>query len=477
MALFHAKDQETIIAQCTPQGSGALALIRLSGNTAFEVADQLCKLASNIKLSEVPSHTVHYGSVVEHTGAIIDRVMIIAMRGPKTFTGQDTVEITCHNNQFVIEQIIERAIACGARLATGGEFSKRSVLNNKMDLVQAEAVHELIHAAHQQSLKQSLSQLEGSFSRWIITLEKRLVKCLALSEASFEFLDEENMAFGGQIREMLSATLRDITTIKKTFDQQQQIRDGIRIALLGSVNVGKSSLFNALLEKERAIVTDIAGTTRDVIEASMSVDGGFWTFVDTAGLRTTNDIVELKGIERSHEEAAKADIILLIYDGARELLESERVVYQSILREYGSKVVVVQNKSDQFFSPLIPSESRSDLYRGTADKKDFQKLLILKTSVNLPETIIQLHQVIKNKVATLFASSASPFLLNKRQFQLLVQLEQTINTIMPMLDGAVEYELLSCHVQDALSNLSELSGKSISEAGMDAVFKEFCVGK
>ncbi len=471
MSIFHSKDQETIIAQCTPQGSGALALIRLSGDTALEIADRMCVLASGKKVADVITHTVHYGSVVEDSGAVIDRVMVIVMHAPKTFTGQHTIEITCHNNQFLIERIIERAIACGARLANGGEFSKRSVLNNKMDLVQAEAVNELIHASSQQSLKQSLSQLEGSFSRWIITLEKRLIKCLALSEASFEFLDEEDMAFGDQIKELLEATLSDIATIKKTFDQQQQIRDGIRIALLGSVNVGKSSLFNALLEKERAIVTDIAGTTRDVIEASMSVDGGYWTLVDTAGLRMTEDIVERKGIERSHQEAHKADIILLVYDAARTMLESERVVYQSILDAHGAKIIIVQNKSDQFFSPLIPSVLRSFSEEECIEGQP------IRTSVKLPETISELHKLIKNKAASLFQECASPFLLNKRQYHLLMNLEHTMLACMPMLNGAIEYELLSCHLKDAIENLSELTGKSISEAGMDAVFREFCIGK
>ncbi len=460
MALFHAKDQETIIAQCTPQGSGALALIRLSGDTVFEIADRMCELASGKKITDVATHTIHYGSVVEDSGTVIDHVMVIVMQAPKTFTGQHTIEITCHNNQFLIERIIERAITCGARLAAGGEFSKRSVLNNKMDLVQAEAVNELIHAAHQQSLKQSLSQLEGSFSHWIAALEKRLIKCLALSEASFEFLDEEDMAFGKQIEELLTTVLIDISSIKKTFDQQQQIRDGIRIALLGSVNAGKSSLFNAMLAQERAIVTDIAGTTRDVIEAGMFVDGGYWTLVDTAGLRATEDIVERKGIERSHQEAHKADIILLVCDSSRTMLDHEIAVYQSLLDKYRDKIIMVQNK---------------------ADASNLQEFIFnhypIKTSVKFPETITQLHTELKNKVATLFQDCASPFLLNKRQFHLLMNLEQTILAIEPMLTGAIEYELLSCHLKDALENLSELTGKSISEAGMDAVFREFCVGK
>lgn len=418
----------------------------------------MCALASGKKLTEVTSHTVHYGAVQDSHGAVIDRVMVILMRGPKTFTGQDTIEITCHNNQFLIERIIDRAIACGARLADGGEFSRRSVLNNKMDLVQAEAVNELIHAAHQMSLKQSLSQLEGSFSQWIQTIEKRLIKCLALSEASFEFLEEE-MNFDEQIKELLAKTLSDSAEIKKTFDQQQQIRDGIRIALLGSVNAGKSSLFNALLSKERAIVTEIAGTTRDVIEAGLFVDGTYWTLVDTAGLRSTDDVVEQKGIERSGQEAAKADIILLAYDGSRNMSDQEHAIYQDILNRYGDKIILVHNKIDLGNQPHLFAHDSSNV------------------SVNYPGTITKLHTIIKQKVAALFDGIASPFLLNKRQFHLLSNLEKNIHTMLPMLDGNVAYELLSCHLQDAIANVAELTGKSISEAGMDAVFRSFCIGK
>ncbi len=473
MATLHAKDHETIVAQCTPQGSGALALLRLSGDNSFAIAGQMCRLVSGKKITELPSHTIHYGMVIDDQGNTVDHAMFIAMRGPKTFTGQDTIEITCHNNQFLVERIINRAIECGARLADGGEFSRRSVLNDKMDLLQAEAVNELIHAAHQLSLKQSLSQLDGSFSGWIATIEKRLIKCLALSEASFEFLDEEDMGFADQMKQLLAQIASDIKVIKKTFDQQQQIRDGVKVALLGSVNAGKSSLFNALLAKERAIVTEIAGTTRDVIEAGLFVDGVYWTLIDTAGLRSTDDIVEKKGIERSLQEAHKADIILLVIDAARDITNAEQAVYQDIIDRYGDKISLVHNKCD-----LIPVKNITDRVPGIFLKNNgYIERSSLHVSCNLPNTVTQLHTAIKEKVTTLFNDMASPFLLNKRQFHLLSNLEKNIYSIVPMLDGDVAYELVSCHLQDAIANLSELTGKSISEAGMDAVFRTFCVGK
>jgi tRNA modification GTPase len=451
---------ETIIAQCTPQGNGAIALLRISGNNAFFIANAISTLPQNKKLIDQATHTIHYGWVVDSDKNIIDQVLFLVMHAPHTFTGDDTVEITCHNNQFIINNIINAAIAAGARVAQQGEFSRNAVANNKIDITQAEAINELIHANTQLSLKQSLAQLQGSLSQWIISIEKKLITALAFSEASFEFLDEENMSFEHQIKDSINEVLDNISNLKKTFDQQQHIRNGIRIALIGLVNAGKSSLFNALLGKERAIVTNIAGTTRDVIEAGLYKNGNYWTIIDTAGLRKTDDIIEQIGINRSHEEAQKADIILLVLDGSFAFNANELQTYQELLSTYKSKTIVINNKSD------LPQHA-----------VQLSHNLILNASNIIPSTIDAIEQTLQNKINLLFTSIESPFLLNKRHIQSLLSLEQELLTIVPMLSGNISYELVSYHLQNALATLSELTGKTISEAGMDAVFREFCVGK
>lgn len=459
--LLGCLNQQAIIAQCTPQGNGAIALLRLSGGNAFVIADAISKLPNKKKLSLQKTHTIHYGWAIDADGNHIDQLLFLLMRSPHTFTGDDTVEITCHNNPFIIQNILQAAISAGARMAQEGEFSRRAVENNKIDILQAEAINDLIHANTQQALKQSLSQLEGSFTQWITKIEKQLIKALALSEASFEFIDEENMEFNLTITEIIDNILETIGVLKKTFDQQQQIRQGIRIAIIGSVNAGKSSLFNALLKQNRAIVTNIAGTTRDAIEAGLYKNGNYWTLIDTAGLRTTNDIIEQIGITRSHEEAHKADIILLVFDGSHQLTPAEQMVYQELLEKYNNKIIIISNKADlpQQANPLINTTLSTIAASHTHDSNE------------------AIEAAIQEKINHLFTTIQSPFLLNQRHYNALLSLESTLHSCQPMIATNPQYELISYHLNDTLATLSELTGKTISEAGMDAVFREFCVGK
>ncbi len=451
-------EQQTIIAQCTPRGSGAIALLRLSGADALDVATRISKLSSGKCINEVPTHTIHVGQVVDDQQQSIDQVMFLVMHGPRTFTGEHTVEITTHNNEFITQAVIAQAIKHGARIAQEGEFCRRAVMNDKIDLVQAEAINELIHANTQMALKQSLAQLEGSFSSWIHTIEQDLIKAIAFCQASFEFIDEEDMAFGADIKKIIENILTTIAQLKVTFDQQQRIRQGIRIAIIGSVNAGKSSLFNNLLQQNRAIVTNIAGTTRDVIEAGLYKNQNYWTLIDTAGLRKTEDMIEQEGIARSLKEAESADIILLVIDVSREMHEQEQAVYQDIMHKHNNKIITIFNKTDL---PVKTNFNGDGIHITTKNNAHNQTI----------------EEAIEQKIATLLNAIASPFLLNQRHFNLLLTLEQKCNGILPMLEGNIAYELLSIHLQEATESLSELTGKSISEMAMDQVFRSFCVGK
>ena len=450
---------DTIIAQCTPSGSGAIALLRISGPQAFSIVKQCAHLSSGLSLAHVPTHTIHHGWVVDAQHKKLDGVLFLVMRGPRTFTGQDTIEITCHNNQFLIDALIQRILACGARPAQPGEFTRIAVENDKIDLLQAEAINELIHANSQQALKQAFNQLEGSLSSWVTTLEHETLLLIGLCEASFEFL-EEDVDFSPQMRTKLQTILETISHLKKTFDQQQLMRQGVRIALVGTVNAGKSSLFNALVGKNRAIVTSIAGTTRDVIESGVYLNGQYWTFVDTAGLRQTDDVIEKEGIERSYHEARTADLILLVADGSRALSLAQQKVYQTLLTTYSQKTVLVINKMDlpQTSLPLTCTQ-------------------VMPVSTKTGKGIQILQELLTETVARLFAATDCPFLLNKRHMTLLLSFEQKLQEVKALLEDRIEYELIAHHLKEAVAILMELTGKSVSENAMDLIFKEFCVGK
>lgn len=450
---------QTIVALCTPQGSGAIALIRLSGNQSIAIVDRFSKLVNKQKLIDQATHTVHLGKVIDQDGQTIDQVMFIVMHSPRTFTGENVVEITCHNNPFIIDQIISLAIANGARPALKGEFSQQAFLNDKLDLSQVEAINSLIHAHTEAALKKSLAQLDGSLSHWTAQIEKKLLKCIALAEASFEFIEEE-VDFAPQINEELSSIIEIITKAKSAYGIQQQIREGFRIALIGTVNAGKSSLFNALLNKERAIVTPIAGTTRDVIEAGIYTKTHYLTIVDTAGLRQTNDQIEKIGIERSLAEAKTADIILLVFDVSRPITDMELIAYQEIYNQYLDKIIVVCNKNDLPNQITLPKELSKPIHLSTK----------LKQNLN------ELDVAINSKIESILAQDTSPFLLNQRQLNVFNLVAVSCHKILKML-ACPEYELISLHLNEVIQILSSISGKTVTEDSLETIFREFCVGK
>jgi tRNA modification GTPase len=472
-----APDQATIIALCTPRGSGAIALLRISGSQAFTIVDQCARLSSGIKVSEALTHTIHHGYVVDGSllkqdkwrsnpstrsgrasidelkvargelvepyekqfqnsaqisqpTTIIDEVMFLIMYAPKTFTGENTIEITCHNNPLIIERIIRLIINHGARQANAGEFTKRAFLNGKIDLVQAEAIYDVIHAQSEQALQHSLNQLQGSFSSVLHQFEERLIQLLSLVEASFEFLDEEqrDLALDMRIKKQITLLAQDVKQALGDFNQQQRIRQGIRVALIGAVNVGKSTLFNALVKQDRAIVTEIAGTTRDSIEYTVYRHGTFLSYVDTAGIRQTTDFIEQQGIERSHYEAAQADIILLVLDR-------------------------------------------------TSQSNPEQQQFIISISAQTGFGIENLELTVEHKIQELFETQHSPFLLNQRQYNVLAEIDKKFDFIVNELSQSLHYELIAYHVKEILETLSQLTGKNITEHMLDKIFKDFCIGK
>ncbi len=458
------KNNQAIIALCTPRGSGAIALLRLSGADAFAIGSCLAKLSSGLDLATVVTHTIHHGHVIDPQAptTMVDEVLFLAMRAPKTFTGDDTIEITCHNNPFIIQQIIQLAIAAGARAAEPGEFTRRAFLNEKIDVLQAEAINDLIHAQTEQALRQSMAQLRGSLSHALAGVETQLVHLLSYIEASFEFLDEEqrDLDFTQAIKDRVATLITTIAGLRAQFAHQKQIRDGVRVAVVGSVNAGKSTLFNALVGHERAIVSAIPGTTRDSVESSMYRAGAHWLFIDTAGIRQTDDGIEQKGIERSLAEAQLADIVIVVIDAARVMTGPERMVYAQLRDLCGDKALVVLNKADQALEQH-------------AAQQHAQFTVSAQTGAGVQELML----AIQEHAQKLFAQGQSNFLLNQRQFNLLTEIQLELESIAKSFTDGVHYELLAYRVKDLVQAISQLTGKNITEQVLDTVFGEFCIGK
>jgi len=454
---------DTIVALSTPRGTGALALMRLSGPSVVSVVSSFVQLKNAVTLSTAESHTIHY-AMIKDGEEIVDYVMVSVMHAPKTFTGEHTVEITCHNNPLIIDSIINLSLRAGTRIAKPGEFTERAYQHGKLDLLQAEAINELIHAQNQLSLKKSLAQLDGSLSAWIMHLEKRLIHALAWSEASFEFLDDETH-FAARINQELSQILATITNLSATFNSQKQVREGLRIALIGSVNAGKSSLFNQLLGKNRAIISPVKGTTRDTIEAAIILKNTMATLIDTAGIRTVNEAIESEGIRRSYDEAALADIILLVIDQSAAQTPEEVQLYTDIYEKFHHKIIVITNKCDlPAISTLVHSLTR-------ATHK-------IPNSHHNADTTAQILQALVSKADELLARIDTPFLLNERHIHLLASLEDKLTSLLPKLSGPiVHYELVSHELNAALTLIGDVTGKTYNEAAVDHVFKEFCIGK
>lgn len=453
----------TIVAQSTPTGSGAIALIRLSGTEAVAIADRMARFPKASKsLATEPSHTIHFGEVIDADGNTIDQVLFLLMRSPRTFTGEDMVEVSCHNNPLVIETIIQRAIQLGACSAQRGEFTRKAVENGKIDLLKAEAINELINAQTEVALQKSLAQLGGSLSAWISTIENQLTQALALCEASFEFFDEE-VNLLPQITGIVDRTAKQIFQIKESYKIQKQIREGVRIAIIGSVNAGKSSLFNLLIGQERAIVTPIAGTTRDTVEASIDRNGIHWTLIDTAGIRHTTDIIEREGIERSMREAHSADLIILAHDATAPISAEIRAIYEKLINEFGTKIITVATKSD-----LVDASSVHFIQQITPI------VISSKTATGQRE----LEAAITQKIDAIFSTACTPFLINRRHHEILLELTITIKIIQDMLASqTVHHELVAHHLHDALERISQLSGRDLTQTAMDLIFQDFCIGK
>ena len=479
---------DTICAIATPIGEGGVGIIRISGPNSMDIASKVVTLRSGQLLDQVRSHTLCMGDImlssshsayqeVENTVTPLDQVLVTVMRAPKSFTGEHTVEIHCHGGQLILSKVCEAVIEQGARLAEPGEFTKRAFLNGQLDLTQAEAVLDTIRATTTAGLTVAQEQLRGKLSNKIGHLREEIIRLLAHLEAGMDFV-EEDLAFisNDELKRSLQIVLGDISTLVDTAQDGQLVREGLKTSIIGRPNVGKSSLLNALLETDRAIVSAIPGTTRDVVEEAVNIRGVCIRLLDTAGLRRTQNELEKEGIRRTTKALDQADLILLVLDGSQDLTDDD---VELITDKYGKKKIIIINKSD------LPMKIQEATVRGllppgsTVDGKDVsQSVRIVSMSAKTGLGLEHLRQEIRSiALGSLFESGDAVVLTRLRHKTALERAKEAIANGIRALDQELSGECLAVDLRVALDALGEIIGVVSTEDILDQIFREFCIGK
>lgn len=455
---------DTIAAAATAMGSAGIGIIRISGTDAFAVLEKVFRPKNEKKvMSEQPGYTVHYGMAVDGE-QVLDEVLVMLMRGPHSYTAEDTAEIDCHGGRLVMQKILEAVLKNGARAAEPGEFTKRAFLNGRMDLSQAEAVMDLIQSKNEMALKSSLAQLKGNVRQEIEKLRAQILYEMAFVEAALD--DPEHISLDGYSEELLEkmrGIAAEVERLLKSSESGRMLKEGIKTVILGKPNAGKSSLLNVLLGEERAIVTEIAGTTRDVLEEQLQLGEVSLQLLDTAGIRSTEDVVEQIGVERARKQAEDADLILYVADSSRVLDESDEEILKLL---EGKKALVLLNKSD--LDPVITPQ-------------------IMRERTGHPVLVISAKegagiQELEEKIRSLFFRGEVDFndevlITNLRQKQALMDASKSLSMVIESIENGMPEDFFTIDLKDAYTSLGFIIGEEIGDDLANEIFGKFCIGK
>lgn len=448
---------DTIIALATAPGIGAIAVIRISGPSAFAIID---KMFPSKKLDELPSHTMHVGMLYDDEKTI-DEVVLSLFKDSKSFTGEDTIEISCHGSPFVQQQIIQACVKNGARLARAGEFTQRAFLNGKMDLAQAEAVADLIASNTRASQKTALHNIRGGFSQHLKKMREELIQFASLIELELDFAAEDvEFADRQQFYSLINELSTSTTQLLQSFQLGNVIKNGVSVAIIGKPNAGKSTLLNTLLNEERAIVSEIAGTTRDTIEETLNINGILFRMIDTAGIRGHSaDVIENIGIEKSLSKMASADIVLYIFD-VNEEDEQSMQQQVDVFKKAGIKYLLVANKTDHLHEPFsIPGMN------------------FISISAKMKVGIDELKNALFENIVQQPLDTEDTVVTNARHYEALQQVQNALEEIKNGMDNQLPGDLLALDIRRCLYFLGEITGEITNEDKLDYIFSKFCIGK
>ena len=455
-----------IAAISTPAGTGAIAIIRISGRESIEIVDAVFQPADKSSLRDSPSHTIHYGWIVDpQTQDSVDEVLVMLMRAPRTFTREDVVEINCHGGTFVVKRVLETVLKNGARAAEPGEFTKRSFLNGKRDLSQAEAVIDLINSENEYALQSSISQLKGSIKNKINDIRNKIIYHTAFIETALD--DPEHISvdgYGKKLKTIVKEIIEELMVLIRSADNGRVMKEGINTVIVGKPNAGKSSLLNVLSGHERAIVTDIEGTTRDILEEQVRLGELSLNVIDTAGIRRTDDVIEKIGVDRAQEYAMNADLIIYVVDASKDLDENDEKI-MNLIRE--KNTIILLNKSDldtvisaeQMMKktgniPVISISAKEE--KGIRDLEDTVKDMFLKGDISFNDQV---------------------YITNVRQKNALIEARESMEKVIQSIDDGMPEDFYSIDLMDAYEALGSITGESVGEDLINEIFSKFCMGK
>lgn len=467
---------DTIAAIATAVSDSGIGIIRISGSDALLVADKVYRSPKNQKkLSQAASHTIHYGYIYDED-ELIDEVMVAVMRSPHSYTTEDTVEINCHGGILVMNRILETVLHYGARLAQPGEFTKRAFLNGRIDLSKAEAVMDLIHSKNEFAMKASVNQLKGSVSAKVRSLREDILYEIAFIESALD--DPEHISLEGYPDKLMAKTRGLSQELKKLIDSAdngKMLKDGIRTVILGKPNAGKSSLLNVLVGEDKAIVTSVAGTTRDVLEESIKLHGIGLNMIDTAGIRDTEDEVEKIGVEKARKYANQADLVIYVVDSSRELDENDEEIIE-LIRD--KKVIVLLNKTD--LESVVTEEQIKDKFREIyeGEEKHDDSLHVIRTSTKDNTGIDEFEKTIRDMFfAGRIAVNDEIYITNQRHKEALVEAYDSLKMVQKSLEDEMPEDFYSIDLMSAYAALGRIIGEEVGEDLVNEIFSKFCMGK
>lgn len=454
---------DTIAAIATAMSSSGIGIIRISGDEAVGIVDRIFSMKNGKKLSDMPTHTIHYGHIKD-VDEVIDEVMVVLMRAPKSYTKEDTVEIDCHGGVYVMKRVLETVIKYGARPAEPGEFTKRAFLNGRIDLTQAESVMDVISSKNEFALKSSISQLQGSLQKEIKELREKIIYEIAFIESALDDPEHINIdGYGQKLKTVAEECKERIEHLLNTADNGKILKEGIDTVIVGKPNAGKSSLMNVLLKKERAIVTDIAGTTRDVLEEQMNLNGITLNIIDTAGIRDTEDIVEKIGVDKAKDYLVNADLIIYVVDSSTPLDENDEKIMEMIKDR---TALVLLNKSD------LDTVTTEEMIASHLDQK------IIKVSMKENQGVDELENAIKElffhgKVEL----NDEVYITNARHKAALSNAKDSLNMVLDSIAMEMPEDFYSIDLMNTYEELGNILGESLGEDLVNEIFSKFCTGK